>query len=168
MSTAAPVFDPVLSTRLARRYRQRIAAAPAQVFPLLCPQREKEWLPGWQCTMIHSASGIAERGAVFATPDAHAGQAGPHDVVWLVVEHVAPARVRFVRWHPEQMVVDIEIVVTPAGDGATFVDVAYTYTAVSAAGARRIAAMDEAAWLAQMHTWEGEMNAWLAAQRRGG
>ncbi len=44
--------------------------APEEVFPLLCPELEKAWLPGWDYRMIHSASGVAERGAVFETPHA--------------------------------------------------------------------------------------------------
>lgn len=156
---------PPLSARLARCYRQRIDASPAQVFELLCPEREKEWLPGWDCTMIHSASGLAEAGAVFATANHASAGGAPRDVIWIIVTHVAPEHVRFVRWHPDEMVVDIDIQVSAAGDGRSAVDVAYTYTAISGAGERRIATMDEAQWLAQMQTWEGEMNRWFARQR---
>jgi hypothetical protein len=154
-----PRFTPVPASRLARRYRQRIHAAPSRVFELLCPEREKDWLAGWNYTMLHSVSGLAEPGAVFATPGA---PGAAHDVVWVTVAHVPPTHVRFVRWHPDEMVVDIDIHVSGTGDGESSVDIAYTYTAVSAAGARRIAAMDETQWLAQMHTWEDSMNAWFA------
>lgn len=156
---------PTLASRLARRYRQRIHAAPSQVFELLCPEREKDWLSGWSYTMLHSESGLAEPGAVFATPGANGAHGDPraqHDVIWITVAHVPPSHVRFVRWHPGEMVVDIDIHVTAADDGESNVDVAYTYTAISAAGTRRIAAMDETQWLAQMHTWEDAMNAWFA------
>ena len=36
---------------------QVLNAPPATVFPLLCPVREAEWVPGWTVRMIHSASG---------------------------------------------------------------------------------------------------------------
>ena len=57
------------TVRLTRQYRQTLHAAPSRVFPLLCPEREKEWLPGWHARMIHSASGVAAPRAVIASRD---------------------------------------------------------------------------------------------------
>lgn len=147
-------FEP---TRLVRAYRQHIRARAEEVFPLLCPEREKDWLPGWDATMLYSVSGVAEPQAVFATP-----QPGAAPVVWTVVEQRPNERVRFVRWHPDEMVVDLEIDLAPDGARATRVDVRYTYTATTADGARRIARMTEAQWQEQMRRWEDCMNAWLA------
>ena len=39
-----------------------------EVFPLLCPVRERDWLDGWEFRMIHSSSGLIEKDCVFATP----------------------------------------------------------------------------------------------------
>jgi len=44
-----------------------IEAPTERVFPLLCPVREEEWLPGWEAEILHSESGIAELGCVFRT-----------------------------------------------------------------------------------------------------
>ena len=44
-----------------------VRAAKNDVFPLLCPVLEYEWLPGWSCTMMYSDSGVAEKNAVFMT-----------------------------------------------------------------------------------------------------
>jgi hypothetical protein len=38
-----------------------------EVFPLLCPKREEEWIPGWECNTIWSNSGYNEEGAIFRT-----------------------------------------------------------------------------------------------------
>jgi hypothetical protein len=38
-----------------------------EVFPLLCPKREEEWIPGWKCEVIRSNSGYNEEGAIFKT-----------------------------------------------------------------------------------------------------
>ena len=38
-----------------------------EVFPLLCPKREEEWIPGWECETIWSNSGYNEEGAIFRT-----------------------------------------------------------------------------------------------------
>jgi hypothetical protein len=42
-------------------------AAVEEVFPLLCPKKEEEWIPGWECETIWSNSGYNEEGAVFRT-----------------------------------------------------------------------------------------------------
>jgi hypothetical protein len=144
-------------SRLVRHHRQTLHAAPERVFPLLCPVREQQWLPGFRARMIHSVSGVAEPGAVFATP-----QDTAPEVIWTTVEHARPRRVRFVRWHPGEMVVDLELDLS-AGTGLTWLDVRYTYTAISPAGDARVQAMTEPQWIEQMTHWETTLNAWLAA-----
>ncbi len=42
-------------------------AAVEEVFPLLCPKREEEWIPGWECETIWSNSGYNEEDAIFRT-----------------------------------------------------------------------------------------------------
>lgn len=37
-----------------------------EVFPLLCPTIEYDWLNGWKCTMYYSESGIAEKNCIFS------------------------------------------------------------------------------------------------------
>ena len=39
-----------------------------EVFPLLCPVREADWIEGWEYEMIYSESGLAELNCVFQTP----------------------------------------------------------------------------------------------------
>jgi hypothetical protein len=55
---------PVDSGRIIRSYTQHIEARPEDVFPLLCPVREADWLAGWMdgLEMVHSGSGLAEDG----------------------------------------------------------------------------------------------------------
>jgi hypothetical protein len=62
-----------------------VAAPPAAVFPLLCPVREHDWVDGWAATVVHSGSGVAERGCVFTTGD----------LVWVVHAHEPPRHVGF-------------------------------------------------------------------------
>jgi len=38
-----------------------------EVFPLLCPKKEEEWIPGWECETIWSKSGYNEEAAIFRT-----------------------------------------------------------------------------------------------------
>src|SRR5690349_16831929 len=55
--------------RIAHEYTQTNSAPPERVFPLLCPVREADWIPGWRYKLIYSDSGVAELGCVFTTQD---------------------------------------------------------------------------------------------------
>ena len=148
--------DSSSAPRLVRTFVQDILAPPEAVFPLLCPEREKEWLPGWDARMIHSASGFAERGAVFETSHAN------RHTLWLVAEYDPPRRIAFARWQPDGLVVHIEIVLARKHEGGTAVGICYTFTAVNEAGTNALAALGEDAWLQNMNTWQTNMNAWFA------
>jgi hypothetical protein len=65
-----------------KAYRQSIDAVPDEVFPLLCPVREVEWLDDWTYRMIYSASGLVEAGAVFET-----AIAAEPATIWVVSRH---------------------------------------------------------------------------------
>ena len=152
--------EPVLTNRLTRAYVQHIKACPEEVFPLLCPEREKEWLPGWDYRMIHSVSGVAEHGAVFET--AHAIGA----TRWIVTEHQAPKRVAFARWQPDGVMVQIEIMLGRHSDGTTAVCIEYTWTPTDDASRAILAAAGEKDWLENMAHWEGSMNEWFRDRPR--
>lgn len=147
--------QPVLSARLTRNYVQKIRATPAEVFPLLCPELEKAWLPGWDARMIHSASGVAERGAVFETNSA----------TWIVTEHDAPRRVAFARFQSDRTLVHVEISLGRHHDGDTAVCITYTSTPTDESSRAILAAARESDWLDTMRFWEGSMNAWFDKQR---
>jgi len=51
-----------------------LSAAPPQVFPLLCPVREHDWIPTWCAQIVHSHSGFAELDCVFITQSPSEGQ----------------------------------------------------------------------------------------------
>jgi len=57
----------ITSERFERVGRFVVGGAKEDVFPLLCPVLEYEWLPGWSCTMMYSDSGAAEKNAIFMT-----------------------------------------------------------------------------------------------------
>ena len=135
-------------------YVQSNHAAPETVFPLLCPVREKEWLPGWEARIVHSICGLAEAGAVFATPHAQG------ETVWVITRHEAPRRVGFVRWQPDGVVAEIDIVLEPDGDARSKVHIRYVFTAVRGAGV--LQAITPAFWQGMMQTWESRMNEFLA------
>jgi hypothetical protein len=152
--------EPNAPVRLIRSFVQHIHSAPELVFPLLCPEREKEWLPGWDARMIFSTSGVAEAGAVFETRH-ESGR-----TLWIVTEYDPPRRVAFARWQPDGLVVHIEIALGRHHDGSTAACITYIWTAVDDTGVAALAALDEAGWLKNMTFWQGSMNEWLEREQR--
>ncbi|MFD2264594.1 hypothetical protein ACFSM5_16945 [Lacibacterium aquatile] len=140
-----------------RRFTQSIAAPRTAVHPLLCPERECDWLPGWSYRMIRSESGLAELGAVFATPYPSGGES-----IWIVTRHYVPTGVGFIRLQPDGLLVEIEIDLRPDGADRCFVDILYRYTAVSEVGEVALATLASAQWQTTMEHWEGAMNRWFA------
>lgn len=148
--------------RITRKYTQTINASPDQVFPLLCPVREADWLDGWKPTMVFSESGVAEEQAVFNTPGA-----GEPDTVWIVTRHDPNQRVvEFVRFTPGSRVCVLHIDVTPHGQNRSRIHIVYTYTATSAAGNAFVDGFTEETFLRAVTFWETSMNHWFATGQR--
>lgn len=152
--------SPVIAERVVHHYRQRIDGPPSVVFPLLCPEREKEWIPGWEARMIHSQSGFAEPGAVFATPHADG------EALWVVVEHAPDRLVRFVRVEPDGVLVDIRAEVTADGEQRSCVDIRYAFIATRAEAVAAVRRRTTDAWEEMMVGWQRLMNAYLHEQWR--
>lgn len=148
--------------RITRTYCQTIEASPEQVFPLLCPVREAEWLDGWRYTMIYSESGLVEEGAVFSTP----GDGEP-DTVWIVTRHdPAEWAVEFTRFTYGSRVCVLRVVVRPKDEGRSAVEITYTYTGITAAGNAFIDDLTEESFLGAATFWEKSMNYWLETGER--
>ena len=138
---------------------QAIAAPPAEVFPLLCPVRERDWVPGWRIDWVISASGLAEPDCVFQTP----GEGGEPPALWIITEHDPEARrVAMVKTVPDHTVTRLTIRVLPAGDDGSRLEITYRYTALSAAGEAFVWRLDEPWWREFTKGWETAMNHYLA------
>jgi len=55
----------VPAKRIVREYVHEVSAAASEVFPLLCPVRERDWLDGWESEILFSESGVAENNCIF-------------------------------------------------------------------------------------------------------
>lgn len=53
----------------------------AEVFPLLCPVREKDWTPDWDPKLVISNSGVIEQECLFVEADT------PNDAIWVVSKY---------------------------------------------------------------------------------
>jgi hypothetical protein len=143
--------------RIVHEYVQTNLAAPPQVFPLLCPVREADWVPGWKYRMIHSQSGVAEAGCVFVTPNADGSE-----TTWVVTEYdPANFRIGFAWVTSGVIAAQIRIRLEPNSDGMTTAHIGYTYTGLSAAGNLELERYDENWFRHKMRSWEMAINHYL-------
>lgn len=106
-----------------------LAGTPGQVFPLLCPVREYDWIPGWKCVMIHSESGVAELDCMFRTD--FPGEEGR---VWQVSRYEPPLRIGFVSFVPGVMTIALRIGLEAVAGARTRAEWTRVFTALSARG----------------------------------
>ena len=143
--------------RISRSYRQTIHARPDDVFPLICPVREKEWQAGWDYRMIYSGSGLAEEGAVFST-----SAEGEQDTIWIITRHDRTARiVEFVRVTPASRASILTVGIKEKDQHSSYVDITYTYTAITDAGNTFVDGYNEESFQTNMKDWEDSMNYFL-------
>ena len=144
--------------RISHEYTQTNDGPPDKVFPLLCPVREAEWVPGWQYRLIYSESGVAEDGCVFATPNEH----GP-ETVWMVT-HYDPAafRIAYAWVQPEMIATKLRLSLSPIPDGKTATHIHYSYTGLSAAGNEVLKSYTPEWFRSKMQGWEKAINHYLA------
>ena len=62
-----------------------------EVYPLLCPEREHDYLPGWNAFIVWSESGLAEEGAVFKTGSE----------TWIITNYDYLENITFTRYNPD-------------------------------------------------------------------
>ena len=114
-----------------------VSAPPQALFPLLCPVLEYEWIPTWDCRLVHSVSGVAEHGCVFTT------DFGTGEETWVCTTYRPPTAVEYTRFAEGGWVTILSLALAPTAEG-TALTVRQTYTAVTPEGERAVAAMDEA------------------------
>lgn len=146
----------VAPLRVTRTYTQHLVAPSATVFPLLCPVREAEWIPGWDPQLVVSASGVAEPDCVFVTA------AEPADAIWYVTRHEPQAGfVEMIRITPEVTACRLTIRLRDA-EGGCEADVAYAHTSLGPRGDAFVASFTEEHYRAFMKEWETRLNGYLA------
>ncbi|MBU1002817.1 MAG: hypothetical protein KKE73_09870 [Proteobacteria bacterium] len=91
-----------------------LPAPPEQVFPLLCPVLEYDWIPYWDCRMVHSSSGVAEKDCVFETDLPDRG----HEI-WICTRYEPPHNIEYVRWSSRGLVRRLTITLGASQDQTT-------------------------------------------------
>lgn len=144
--------------RVLLEYRQHILAAREQVFPLLCPKREKDWLCDWDYVMVNSASGHNEKDCIFTTQ--HPGQ---EETLWYTTIYDADAyEVEFIRFTPGYMAVRINIWLATNAQNSCDVYIKYLYTALGNKGKHFIETSARHSFEHSMEWWEKAMNHYIA------
>jgi hypothetical protein len=115
--------------RLVKTYEMHVPASPERVFPLLCPVREREWLPYWECRMIHSASGLAEPECVFTTD-----LPGRGSMIWVVTRYQPPEAIQYTIFKPESHTWNLSIRVRPTEPGSSCLTWRHVFTGLTGAG----------------------------------
>ena len=153
------------SYRREHEYTQTNPAPPEKVFPLLCPVREADWIPGWRYRLIYSDSGVAELGCIFTTPNfleaTGAGDAAP-ETTWMTIDYDPAAfRVAYVWISPGRVAADLRIQLARTQSGETQTRVRYRYTGLSVEGNREVEGYDREWFRKKMENWESAMNHYL-------
>jgi hypothetical protein len=148
------------STRVTHEYTQTNCATPETVFPLLCPVREADWVPGWQYRLIYSQSGFAEEGCVFITEE------NGREITWIVTEYNPTAlRIAFAWVSPGMLATHIQISLEPSAAN-TKARIRYTYTGLSPEGNRDVERFNETWFREKMQGWEAAINHYLRTGKR--
>ncbi|HVF89785.1 MAG TPA: hypothetical protein VNH22_06935 [Blastocatellia bacterium] len=148
--------------RITRRYTQNISASPGEILPLLDPVREREWLEGWDCSMVYSDSGVGEPGCIFTTHNAD-GSA----TVWIMTRRDEESMVvEFVMVTPGSRVGHLCVRLEESGDRSTKAHIAYTFTSLGESGDHFIEGYTEEVFNERMEWWEKSMNHFLLTGRQ--
>lgn len=143
--------------RVSHEYTQANDAPPEKVFPLLCPVREADWVPGWKYTLIYSDSGVAEDGCVFSTPN----DAAP-ETVWMVTHYNPAASTIAYAWvQPGMIATQLRISLSPAPGGKTSAHIHFLYTGLSPAGNVALERYSPEWFRSNMQNWEKALNHYL-------
>jgi hypothetical protein len=103
---------------------------PQEIYPLLCPVREYEWIETWNCDMIRSQSGVNEKGCIFRTN--FPGLGGPE--IWVTSVFEPAERLEFVKTSPCVASI-LQITLSPENNG-THLTWTQTMTALNEDGNR--------------------------------
>jgi hypothetical protein len=148
--------------RIAHEYTQTNDATPERIFPLLCPVREAEWVPGWSYSLIYSRSGVAEQGCVFTTPNVDGSE-----TTWMVTDYnPAKTSIAFSWVHPGVMAAEIRIVLAAEPASKTSARICYSYTGLSLEGNHEIESYDRQWFEQKMQGWEAAINHYLLTGKK--
>lgn len=147
-----------------RTHTIEVALPLAEAMALFTPLGETWWLPGWQPTFIHPASGETREGGVFTTkaPD------DPGSTLWTVaLWQPQQGRARYARVTPGSRSALVDVAARPIGPRTTAVTVSYTVTALADHGDAWLARFTPEAFRDDLEKWAGLIREYLKARHDG-
>jgi hypothetical protein len=146
-----------LSNRKSFTYTQTNTGNIKEVFPLLCPVMERDWIDGWECNMIYSESGFIENDCVFTT-----SQHGNQETVWHVTQYDKENHIiEFLRVTPNENTVKIKIHLEDLEHSKTKVHINYMYTLLKKNCTTLEFKAIEQSFFDSMYWWENAINYYL-------
>jgi len=134
---------------------------PADIYPLLCPVREYEWIAEWKCDLIKSESGVNEKGCIFRTN--FEGCGGPE--IWVTSVFEPNKRLEFVRTSPSLATLyEIELEAVPGGTELTWTQ---HVTALNPEGNLLLEQHDPKQYNEMIQSLETKLNVYLTKHNGG-
>ena len=142
--------------RVTLTFTQQLVAAPSEVFPLLCPVREVDWIDGWDPPVVFSQSGVAEPDCVFLT------EAGPSNAIWYITRHEPGSGfLEMIKITPAVTACKTTIQLRPVEGGSEAI-ITYAHTSLGPEGDIFIASFTEEHYKQFMRVWEARINHYLS------
>lgn len=140
--------------------KQELDAPASEVFPLLCPKLEYDWIAPWSCEMVFSVSGYAELDCVFTTNF-------PGDVkeTWIVDRYEPNRLIQFVRYS-ESRVIRYCIELMNNGNDSTMASWTQTIISLNSDGNTFINNASEIEYETEIKTLERMLNHYLKTGKR--
>ncbi|MFC1822347.1 hypothetical protein ACFL9T_06535 [Thermodesulfobacteriota bacterium] len=143
--------------RIKHRYRQSLTAPPEDVFPLLCPVLELDWVRGWDPELVLSNSGVAEQDCIFIL------ERETENEIWVITKYDPEYyQLEMLKVTPDHSVGKIEIALFPDEGNRTFAEIVYSYTSLGPQGDEFLVTFTEEWYHKFMETWEEELNHYLS------
>ena len=113
-------------------------ARPEDIFPLLCPTREADWIPGWNCQLLYTESGYAEDKCVWRTNKNNS----TGDGLWTFTAYKENEFIEFVKVN-DDILMHAKISLKDNNDGTTSGTWEITQTALTKKGNQKIEKISE-------------------------
>ena len=124
--------------RKIQHYEHLFAASPGQLFPVLCPVREADWIPGWTSDLVYTTTGYAQPDCIFTTSPENPFGAG----TWIIYSHVPDERLELVKTS-DDLVLQMRLAISPAQGGRTRGRWMLTVTSLTPQGSALVEAMPD-------------------------
>lgn len=128
--------SPVKYKRRFLQYGGTFETTMDTLFPLFCPTREADWIPGWDADLLYTESGYAEEKVIWRTPAGSFTGEG----LWTITDLRPNELLEFVFYH-EDLLTFVRLTAVDNGDGTITATWNSTFTALSEQGNQKIDAM---------------------------